>query len=133
MALTCKVVNFDASTGGGTHNVAHGLGAAPKVLIFLNNRASATGFSTQKGMGMGWWESSGPLQRCVFGTSNDGSSAARSRMDDGAVIFMLNGAGTTLADGRISATDATNFTITWDTTPAAAYDITVLCLTGTDI
>lgn len=132
MAVAITTLQFTASTGGGTQNIAHGHGTTPEAAIFfLTNATTLETAATGAHMGIGF--SDGTTNRCMAWRSLDGDTSSTTRMigrNSAVTIFNVSGGGT---DGEATATfGATNLTLTWSDTPSSAFYIEAVLFSGLD-
>lgn len=139
MTFSANLVNFAVSTGaiGTTQNVAHGLSAAPTVMIgFWNGRTESvdTSGTANHRRGIGFAGSSPTTdRRCRSGVSDDAATTARANFRCQNDCFVTNV--TTAAAGKldINSVDATNVQFIVDEVFAVALRVFLLVMTGTDI
>lgn len=129
--MSIAVNSFTKKTDGtGTQTVAHGLGLTPKAIIFFAIDKTATGFSVDHIMCMGFTD--GVDDGCLGiaaednlspGTPGKGLSNTKCVrfVDDGQVV---------VAEAHLDSWDGTNFVLDWTTNNASAYHIGFLAISG---
>lgn len=131
MAVKVTTLQFTASTGGGTQNVAHGHGTTPEGALFFFSKAT-TLESARAGANFGVGFSDGTTDKCLAIRSQDNLAATNPRYitADDAVQNIADSASAT--DGVAAASfGATNLTLTWSEAPSVAYYINVVFFSGT--
>lgn len=131
MALKVTTLQFTASTGGGTQNIAHGHGATPEGALFFLSKG-ITLESARSGANLCVGFSDGTNDRAIAIRSQTGVTSTNPR-------FYTKNAAVVNIDDTASATDgiatasfgATNLQLTWSEAPGVAYYISVVFFSGT--
>ena len=135
MVASAYAGSVAANTGSTTTTVT-GLGFQPKVVIFTASIATADTWSTldtPASISRGF--SDGTSHRATawagdtaVGTTNVGKAFSETKC----IVLLSNGTPTVLNEATVAMT-ADGFTLTWNSTPAAAYIVKYEAFGGTDI
>lgn len=129
-----SVGSFGKSTSGApvTQAVAHGLGVAPKAILFWTNGKTTATASANYLYSFGMTDGTTSAAIATSSDDNVGTSAAHRRIASKA-LSVMNAAGTVLAEADLQSSDATNFTLNWTTNNATAYVVHFVAIGGNDI
>lgn len=147
MSLRSRVTLFRTGTGIATSTVtvAHGLGVAPKVLLFF--LGGTAGANPMPFAALGAWRPGFGFVNCIPGTPVNvgvgsqaatgqpaGTRGARSAISTTSCVILPAPTATTInGAGHVSAVNATDFTFTIDIAFGNSLDVHVLALGGEDI
>lgn len=133
-AADFKVGSFakSTSTAPTSQSVAHGLGQAPKALIFWTVGRTGTTFAAHHTWAIGFSDLT--TERSMSSASQDavGTSNASRRVAAKAITIVQSSA-STAAEASVSSVDATNFTLNWSTNDTNATIIQFLAIGGAGV
>jgi len=131
---TFTVGSFTKSTSAApvTQAVAHGVGSAPKAIIFWTNGKTST--SLGSGFLYGFGMTDGTTSKSIATSSDDNQSTSRaSRRIANKALTIINGSGTLQAEADLQSVDATNFTLNWTTNDSTGYVVHFIAIGGSRI
>lgn len=134
MAFLVEKGSFTKRTTVGTDVISHGLGEAPKILIFWTTAQAVAGFDPNYIYSMGF--SDGTRHKCVSMVAEDAQTMSDNsdRVSSTKCIHIFTSSGgTTEAEAGISATSSTTFTVDWTTNVGGADIIHYQLFAGSDI
>lgn len=134
MALSVETGQFAANTGGTGTTVSSGFQG--KAIILFSTGQSSNGLDTSTNLSWSIGFSDGTNHRSIGWAADDNvdaSNCGRAFRTDRALELFSDGAPTTLRYVSGVSFGASDFTITWDGTPAAGYLVGYILLGGSDI
>ncbi len=130
-AASYKVGSF-IKTSGASQTVPHGLGVAPKAIMFW------TEGKTDENFGIGSLFAFGSTDGTTSASTATGSQDAAaptyaSNRFASKALTIVQGGGATLAEADLAAWDATGFTLNWTANNAIGYVIHFIAIGGSDV
>lgn len=132
MAVKVTTLQFAASTGGGTQNVAHGHGTTPEGALFFFTKATVleTARATSN-LGVGFSDGTDDRAQAIRSQDNQATTVPYVTNNNAAIVMVDDS--TAATDGVATASfGATNLTLTWSEAPGVAFYIQAVFFSGTD-